>query len=200
MNTSADPQASLKEEILKINSTFSEEELEAGLRLFEKRSFTARDNILTMGNPCDFLYFAEQSISRCYFKDELGEEKTLWMEPAKMFITDFESFIKGNPSQCYLQFYQDSDVWIISRKNLLFLYENHKNWTIFGIKLMEEYHMRILDLFMILFRNDASENYQFIEEKYREFLQVAPLKDIASMLNVSPVTLSRIRAGKQKKV
>jgi CRP-like cAMP-binding protein len=121
------------------------------------------------------------------------------MEPEKMFITDFESFINECPSKYYLQFYQDTETWMISRKNLLFLYERYKDWAFFGLKLMENYHVRILELFTIMFQNNASENYHFIETNFSDFLKTAPLKDVASMLNLSPVSLSRIRAGKQTK-
>ena len=173
--------------------------MKIGLDFFKLQSYKAKDYILQEGKISNILFFANSSVSRCFYYDENGEEKTVWMEPEHIFITDFESFIKNCPSKYYLQFYQDTDVWIIFRKDLLRLYENYKDWAIWGIRLMEYYHVRILDLFTIMFRNSASENYQFIEQHFSHFLQIAPLKDIASMLNLSPITLSRIRAGTQTK-
>ncbi len=189
----------LKNEIRRIHPQFNEEILNEGLSFFKTESFKAKDLILKKGDVGEFLYLAESSISRCYHLDDNLDEKTIWMEPEKMFITDFESFINGSPSKYNLQFYQDTTVWIISRKDLISLYENHKDWAFFGLKLMENYHVRILDLFTIMFQNNASENYHFIESHYSEFLKTAPLKDVASMLNLSPVSVSRIRAGKQTK-
>ena len=189
----------LIQEILKFHPNFSSEELKVGLSFFNLRSYKSKDIIMQERDVSHVLYFANSSISRCFYFDDNGEEKTVWIEPEQMFITDFESFIKNCPSKYYLQFYQDTEVWVITRKDLLQLYENYKDWAIWGIKLMEHYHVRILDLFTIMFRNNASENYQFIEQYYSHFLQIAPLKDIASMLNLSPITLSRIRAGTQTK-
>lgn len=189
----------LKREILSLHPHFSSEELNAGLGFFELRPCASKELLLKEGAVADRLFFALSSISRCYYFDESGEEKTVWMEPEHMFITDFESFITGHPSNFCLQVYQDGDVWAISREDLLYLYDNYKDWAIWGIKLMEHYHVRILELFTIMFRNSASENYQFIEQYFSPFLQVAPLKDIASMLNLTPTTLSRIRAGTQTK-
>ncbi|MEL6661032.1 MAG: Crp/Fnr family transcriptional regulator, partial [Bacteroidota bacterium] len=60
-------------------------------------------------------------------------------------------------------------------------------------------HITLIDVFVNLLANDATRNYQYIEYMFPRFLQVAPLKDIASMLQVSQVTLSRIRAGTQTK-
>jgi len=192
-------QKSLIREIIKLQTKFSDNELSIGLGYFENRNFKAKDIILSQGKVCDYLFFAENSISRCYYFDKEGEEKTIWMEPEKMFITDFESFVTGYPSNYYLQFYQNTETWLISRKNLLFLYENYKDWSVFGIRLMENYHVRILYLFTKMFRNNATENYELIEQRFSKFLKIAPLKDVASMLNLSAVSLSRIRAGTQTK-
>ena len=190
---------SLIEEILKFHPGFSDRELSAGLEFFELKKFKAGDVILKEGEVAEYLFFAIGSITRCYLYNESGNEKTLWMEPEKMFITDFESFIKGAVSKYNLQFYENSDVYLIKRKDLLWLYENYIDWTVLDIRLMEGYHIRTLDLFRIMFRNDAKRNYKFIEQYYSRFLKVAPLKDIASMLNLSTVLLSRIRTGTQTK-
>lgn len=192
-------QEALKREILRFNPNFSHEELKVGLNYFNLKSYKSKEFLVKEGNISNGLFFANSSITRCFYYDQNGEEKTVWMEPEKMFVTDFESFVKISPSKYYLQFYQDTEVWMMSRKDLVRLYENNKNWAIWGIRLMEHYHLRILDLFTIMFRNNATENYQFIENNFSCFLQVAPLKDIASMLNLSPITLSRIRAGTQTK-
>lgn len=188
----------LTQQILHYYPNFSPDALAEGLSFFQLKTFKSGQLILKEGSACSQLFFAHSSIVRCFYYDRNGE-RTAWMEPEKMFVTDFESFIKGTPSKYYLQFYQDTEVWVIARKNLLYLYEHYKDWAGWGIKLMEDYHVRILDLFTIMFRNNASENYQFIEDYFADFLKVAPLKDIASMLNLSPVTLSRIRAGTQTK-
>ena len=127
----------LIQELLKWHPTFSVKALSVGLGYFENRSFKAKDIIFRQGELCDYMFFAENSISRCYYCNADGEEKTIWMEPEKMFITDFESFVKGNPSNSHLRFYQATEAWFISRKNLLFLYENYKDWSVFGIRLME---------------------------------------------------------------
>jgi hypothetical protein len=189
----------LTAEILKYHPKFSEEELNMGVEFFELKKFKARGIILKEGKIAEYLFFSLNSVTRCYLYDESGNEKTLWMEPEKMFITDFESFINGVPSKNNLQFYENTDVYLIKRKDLLWLYENYKDWAVFGIKLMEAYHVRILRLFEIMFHNDATMNYNFIEQHFSKFLLVAPLKDIASMLNLSPVSLSRIRSGTQTK-
>ncbi|UBM59720.1 Crp/Fnr family transcriptional regulator [Marinilongibacter aquaticus] len=189
----------LIEELRKYNPKFDDEEMNLGLKHFKKQRFKAKSHILEAGKVSESLWLAKSSVCRCYFIDAEGEEKTIWLEPECLFITDFESFIQAKPSRFSIQFYQDTEVWSITRNELWYLYENYKSWSIFGLKLMETYHVRIHELFTVMFHNNASENYAFIEEYFSDFLKVAPLKDIASMLNLSPVSISRIRSGKQLK-
>lgn len=186
-------------ELLKCNSSFSKQEIEHGLSLFEIKNFKSNSKILESGAVCDFLFFADTSITRCYYFDDEGREQTLWMKPECTFITEFKSFSSQSKSQFSLQFYEETSVMMISRENLMKLYSESVNWALFGIHLMEKVHVSLIDVFVNLLSNDATNNYRYIEYAFPRFIKVAPLKDIASMLQISTVSLSRIRAGKQLK-
>ncbi|MEM9362654.1 MAG: Crp/Fnr family transcriptional regulator [Bacteroidota bacterium] len=189
----------LKEQLLKHHPSFSAESIEKGLSLFKQKQFKAKSHILHAGETSDKLFFAESSITRCHFLDASGNEQTLWMKPEKTFITEYKGFSTGIPSQFSLQFYEDTNVFYISRKDLIQLYQQSTDWALFGIHLTEQVHVTLIDVFVNLLSNDATDNYRYIEYAFPRFIQVAPLKDIASMLQVSQVTLSRIRSGKQLK-
>ncbi len=189
----------ITKELLKCNSSFSDQEIEYGLSFFEMKEFQANSKILEVGSICDFLLFADASITRCYYKDKDGLEQTLWMKPERTFITEFKSFSNQSKSLFSLQFYEQTSVMMISRQNLMTLYNESANWALFGILLMEKVHISLIDVFVNLLSNDATNNYRYIEYAFPRFIQVAPLKDIASMLQISTVSLSRIRAGKQLK-
>lgn len=189
----------IREEILKYHPDFDEAELNRGLEYFEQQHYKAKDTVLKAGEVSEYLFFAERSISRCYYLDDNGEEQTLWMKPEQNFITEYKSFTSQKPSGFSLQFYEDTEAFRISRKDLLNLYQQSNDWAFFGVKLTEALHVTLIDVFVNLLANDATENYQYIAYAFPRFIQVAPLKDIASMLQMSPVSLSRIRAGKQTK-
>lgn len=189
----------LAQELRQYNPAFSEAEIEAGLALFEEKTFKANSFISQAGQVCDELFYAESSITRCFYEDQEGKDQTLWMKPEKTFITEYKSFVHQEPSQFSLQFYEDTQVLSISRSKLQQLYREHNSWALFGIALTERVHITLIDVFVNLLANDATRNYQYIEYMFPRFIQVAPLKDIASMLQISQVSLSRIRAGKQLK-
>ncbi len=187
------------EELKKYNPSFSAEEMEKGLALFEEKNFDANTLISKSGEVCDYLFFADSSITRCYYLDNDGEEQTLWMKPEQTFITEYKSFVNREESQFSLQFYEDTQALVITRERLMELYNESKNWALFGISLTEQVHITLIDVFVNLLANDATRNYQYIEYMFPRFIQVAPLKDIASMLQISQVSLSRIRSGTQSK-
>lgn len=189
----------ITEQLLKYNPAFSEEEMDLGFSFFEEKEFKANSLISKEGEVCDYIFFAETSITRCFYTDEQGQEQTLWMKPEQTFITEYKSFVNREKSGFSLQFYENTKVLMISRKELLHLYSTSKNWALFGIALTEQVHITLIDVFVNLLANDATRNYQYIEYMFPRFIEVAPLKDIASMLQITQVSLSRIRAGKQLK-
>ncbi|MGD1891383.1 MAG: Crp/Fnr family transcriptional regulator [Cyclobacteriaceae bacterium] len=189
----------LAKELLNYNHSFSTEEIEFGLRFFEPKEFAAKSLVSKAGEIAEYLFYAESSITRCYYVDPDGQEKTLWMKPEKTFITEYKSFVNEDKSQFSLQLYEDTKVYMISRKNLLHLFQESRNWALFGVYLTERVHITLIDVFTNLLTNDATRNYQYIEYMFPRFIQVAPLKDIASMLQISQVSLSRIRSGNQLK-
>lgn len=189
----------IKEKLLQYNADFTAEDLLLGLNFFQEKTFKAKDIIAPEGKISNFLFLAESAITRCFYFDQNGKEQTLWMKPAQTFITEYKSFVEQKASTFNLQFYEDTKVYMINREDLLKLYQQSPNWALFGVFLTERVHITLIDVFTNLLANDATRNYQYIEYMFPRFLQVAPLKDIASMLQVSQVTLSRIRSGTQLK-
>jgi CRP-like cAMP-binding protein len=187
----------LIEELKKVKPNFSESELKKGLDFFEFKNIKAKSIIAESGKVCDYLFFTDKSITRCFYLDSNGNEQTLWMKPEQTFLTEYKSFVSELPSDFSLQVYEDSNILCINRKNLLKLYSESIEWAQFGVSLTENLHVTLIDVFVNLLANDATKNYQYIEYMFPRFIQVAPLKDIASMLQITPVSLSRIRAGKQ---
>ena len=189
----------LREKILTYKPDFNLEILEIGLEKFIMSEYKSGDYLVKAGHKCKNLFILENSITRSYFIGEDGEEKTLWIEPETSFITDYESFSSDKKSLRNIQLYHDSFVLEISREELLNLYRNHHEWTLLGIIIIEEHFINLLRLRTTLNFNDASENYKLVELYYSQYLEVVPLKHLASWLNISPVHLSRIRKENQKR-
>ena len=189
----------LREKILSYKPDFNLEILEIGLEKFILSEYKSGDYLVKAGHKCKNLFILENSITRSYFIGDDGEEKTLWIEPETSFITDYESFSSDQASLRNIRLYHDSFVFHISREELVNLYRNHHEWTLLGIIIIEEHFINLLRLRTTLNFNDASENYKLVELYYSQYLEVVPMKHLASWLNISPVHLSRIRKENRKR-
>ena len=69
----------ISNEIQKVHPFFPTHKLENITEVFQKKYFKAKDHILKEGNLCDYLLFADSSVTRCYYTDYEGKEQTLWM-------------------------------------------------------------------------------------------------------------------------
>lgn len=192
-------EALLRKKILSYNPEFDTEILEAGLKKFQIKNYKAGDHLIKAGEVSDKLFISEKSISRNYFIQEDGEEKTIWIEPESSFITDFESFKSSEPSLYNIHLYEDSDVYFITNEDLEFLYREYHEWAVFGVRILEQYLIYTFKITNTFLFNDALSNYLLLEKNYSRYFQVVPLKHIASRLGISPITISRIRARRFKK-
>lgn len=191
----------LRKKLLSIKPDFNEHDLETGIERFKLFEGKAGDLIVKKGERCDTIFLAEKSISRCFVWDENYEEKTIWIEPEMSFLTEFKSFKSGEKSGANIHLYEDSLVYLIEREQLFNLYESYHEWALLGILFLEEFLHYTMAFSHQMHFNNATQNYKLIEEKYLRYLNIVPLKHIASRLNISPVHLSRIRnkAGENSK-
>jgi CRP-like cAMP-binding protein len=97
------------------------------------------------------------------------------------------------PSIESIQAIEDCELLVISRKDLLGLYEGDWKWQQVGRVVLEEHYMHQEDRLISMLRQQASERYRLFAEANPEIIQKVPLHHIASYLGISPETLSRIR-------
>ncbi len=186
----------IREKILTYLPDFDIEILEIGLAKFELMQVSAGDFLVNPEEVIKGIFITEKAITRGLRFLENGEEKTMWIEPEMKFVTDFKSYKFRTPSNSGIQVYEDSNVGLIRREVLLDLYNTYHDWARFGNAIMEEYLIYIFYMTNMMVDNDAKANYSLIEKHFPRFLQVVPLKHIASRFNISPVTISRIRGEK----
>lgn len=188
----------IRQKVLSYKPDFDLQILEIGLKEFHVSACKSGEFILRAGEICKSIFMVEDSISRCYFVDEEGEEKTIWLEQEKTLITEYESFSSQTASRCDICCYEDSNLYSIEREKLMKLYHQYHDWALFGLIIMEEHYVKLMNFKNLISFNSASENYDFVEIYFSRYLNVVPLRHLASWLNISPVHLSRIRAERIK--
>ncbi len=154
--------------------------------------------LLKTGQICRLLYFNCQGLVRSFLDTE--DSKVLWYEFEHSFFTDVTSFFTKEPSKANIEVLEeDTTLLSISLDDLNRLFEKNHKWAFWGTQLQQYEFVKLTNHYENLRIKDASERYHRLLEMYPQILQRASLGGIASYLGISQVSLSRIRAGKQKK-
>jgi len=176
-------------------ATMSSEVLNVIAAHFHPEYLKTGDYFIQPGKACKKMAFISDGAMRMFNVAE-GKEVTLWIGTENRFITDLRSFVQQTPARWYIEAITDCELAVISRKDHFSLLESHPKWLEFDNRLLTS-------AFSIMEHRLWSHLYMTAEERYRELMETepelfnrVPLKMIASMLGITPETLSRLR-GKQ---
>lgn len=153
--------------------------------------------LLKSGKPCKHLWFMIRGAVRYFYTSDQGKEMNTWFSLDEQIITDTTSFVTQQPAQESIQLLEDSEMYSIEYEALQALLQKHHSFALWYIKLVESHYVsqiedRLADLQFL----DAKERYQKILNIYPKITNRVSLGNIASYLNITQETLSRIRAGK----
>jgi CRP/FNR family transcriptional regulator, anaerobic regulatory protein len=162
------------------------------------KEYSAGDVILKNGQICRKIYFIQTGLVYAFSNDET--ERILWYEFEGNSFTDVISFYSQSASNLSIKVAENKTIVAsISFNDLNNLYSKHHQWAIWGTRFHQKELLRLTYYYENLRTKDASQRYHELVEAHPEVLQRIPLGHIASYLGISQVSLSRIRAGTQKK-
>ena len=134
-------------------------------------------------------YFVKQGLVRAYVERE-DKDVTLWFAT----VGDMAVGGPGEVLTMTVEALEDSVLLKIPQTQLEDLYCHSLELANWGRKLLEKYLLEYEHYFIHYSWNDASEQYEMFLKANPELLQKVPLKHIASYLQITPQSLSRIRA------
>lgn len=126
-------------------------------------------------------------------------EKINWYEFEGEFFFDIDSYYGKKKSKNKIVAAEDSQVIVISRDKIDLLCKNDHKWCLWYSKFLEQLLFKINFYYTSLIEKDATTRYNELIDFNPDILNRIPLGHIASYLNITQVSLSRIRAKKQKK-
>lgn len=127
-----------------------------------------------------------------FFYELNGQEITSWVMFENEFFTEISSMNPQTPSRFNIEAVLDTELIVIDKKDMDFLYAHVPGWEAFGRKIWEAMSVRMIDQIL---------NFQTLsaEERYRMFMTnpewagKIPVKQLAAVLGITPNALSRIR-------
>jgi CRP-like cAMP-binding protein len=161
--------------------------------LFEKRKIKRGGHIQTEGQVNRHLLILETGIIREYYLKD-GKEVTKWISKSNSIIVDLSSFLSQGFSRFSLQALEDSELYCISFSSYLQLKEYIPDWSKIETQLITKCFTIVEQRLMQFLTLSAEQRYLEFFEQYKELFNEVPQQLIASMLGMSPETLSRFRA------
>ncbi|MEW5918600.1 MAG: Crp/Fnr family transcriptional regulator [Gemmatimonadota bacterium] len=110
------------------------------------------------------------------------------------FIAAYESVVTGRPSQINMQALEPVHALAFPGSLLLQLYDRHWCWERFGRKILEQLWFKRQDKEMRFRLFTPEEHYRLLIQRKSPLIGRVPLRQLASYLQITPETLSRIRA------
>jgi signal-transduction protein with cAMP-binding, CBS, and nucleotidyltransferase domain len=170
------------------------ETAQAVQNLFAEETYKKDELLVEAGKICTKVFFIKSGFVRRFFIHN-DQEVTIWFYGSNQMTTSMPSFFEQKPAYEYLQACEDTVVYSISFNDEQKLIEEYPLFTKFHTKQLR-YFLAGIDEVNYRFKlMTATEKYIAILTFSPEVVQKAKLKHIASFLDVSQETLSRIRAS-----
>lgn len=183
----------MEEFIAFIKTIISIDDLDLQLVLSRCRSRTIAKGklILKKGQIANQYFFIVSGGVRFFYHLE-DQENTTWAIFKNEFFTEISSLNPQKPSRFNIEAIDDTELVVIDKNDMDFLYSHIPAWEEFGRKIWEATSVRMIDQILNFQTMTAEEHYlQFMHNP--EMIQKVAVKQLAAILGITPNALSRIR-------
>lgn len=159
---------------------------------FRPRSIKKGDYLLKTGRICDLLCFVQSGLVRIYVQQP-DKEITQWISSKGYFVTDLASFLFQAPARWNIQALTDCELYCIDHKTYNQLGETIPDWHRLEKLFISKCFIILENRVFSHLSMSAEERYYTLSQQQPELFNQVPLQYLASMLGMTPETLSRLR-------
>lgn len=179
---------------IKEKISVTEEELATILSYFKPIRLKKNELLLTTGRSSQKTFFVASGCLRIFFINEDGQDSTRYFAFENQFATALVSFITSEPSEEFIQAVEDTEVFYITHKDFYHLLEIVPKWEKFYRIYLEIAYVTNTKRLMSFLVQDALEKYRQLLEENPIIVRRLSNKMVASYLNISQETLSRLKS------
>ena len=150
--------------------------------------------ILEAGKTERNIFFVGKGIVRAYVEAK-GKEITFWIGAEGATVVSLKSYIANAPGYETVECMEDVILYVLKQSVLARLFQEDIHIANWGRKFAETEFLQTEEKFIPLLFTSAAERYEVLLKNNPELLQNIPLECLATYLVITPVSLSRIRAG-----
>lgn len=180
-------------EMAKIYHTMSQEGLARLTNILVPMRFEKGETILKEGEVSKYIYYIKKGFLRqFYFKN--GKDLTEHLSFEGDLVMCIESVYKQEPTLVQIEAMENSLIYGMAYDRLEELSAVDCELGIFYRKILERSLILSQQKANRLRFEDAANRYRLLKQEQPEAIRRAPLNAIASLLQMTPETLSRVRA------
>ncbi|MBP7460102.1 MAG: Crp/Fnr family transcriptional regulator [Candidatus Delongbacteria bacterium] len=166
------------------------------LTSFWKKEYRKGDFFIREGEVAGYLGFIIKGLMKFYYIDSRGNEWIKHFAVENSFMTAFTSFQNQTPSLYNIEAVEDTMVMMVDYNRYHDGISTVMVWNTVARKFVERLYQIKEKREADFLKHDARERYQIFLEEYPHLIYRVSMKDIASYLGITSVTLSRIRNHK----
>lgn len=175
----------------------ADDELATIASRFELLQLGKGDYFLKQGRYCNRMAFITSGLIRVYREIE-GKEVTQWISSPGYFITDLASFVFQSPGRWNIQTLTDCTLYSIDRGAYQNLATEIPKWQELDKLFVAKCFVMLEERMFSHLHMTAEERYHRLMAESPELFNQVPLQYLASMIGMTPETLSRLRSKQLK--
>lgn len=177
-----------------LNCVLSKESLVMFADILVQEKYKKGERILDEGDVCKSLYFVDKGMTRQFYY-KYGKDLTEHIAYEDSIVVCLESYFFEKPTSLMIETLEATVLWRIDKTEILKLVDINKEIgtlyrSVFEYSLITS--QRKADVIRF---EPAQERYNKLMQAHPEVLKRAPLIYIASLLQMTPETLSRVRSA-----
>jgi CRP-like cAMP-binding protein len=179
---------------IKKNIDIEDKDLKVVLSYFKPIKKSKNEILLSNGKNSQVSYFVKKGCLRIFYIDEEGKDITRYIAFENQFATELVSFITNEPAQENIQVIEKSELLYITHDDFRTLIKTIPKWKDFYNIYLEKAYVNSSKRLISFTTLDASERYKQLFKINPNIVRRLPNKIVASYINISQETLSRIKS------
>jgi len=171
---------------------FKQADYEVASQFIEIRQIKRNEVLINEGEIANIIAFTNKGYLRVFINHD-GDEITRDITPLNTFATALPSFITQTPSFEIISAITDSELFIIKKSDLEYLYDSCPKWERLGRRIIEEMFVEAQRRLYLFITETAEYRYKLMMKRHPNMIRDVPLKYIADFLGIKLQSLSRLR-------
>ena len=181
-------------ELARRYSTMTHDELDLLESILVPMKFSKNEMILREGETCKNIYWVVRGLVRQYYYKN-GKELTEYMATENTIVMCIESLFREQPTHLQIKALEPTIIYALPKADLEAVAMKSVNIQILFRKILEESLILSQHHADMLLFESAKDRYAKLVKNQPQLVLRAPLVYIASYLQMTPETLSRVRTA-----